>query len=278
MAFARPDKPHALEGAAAEQETARRFRGERRDASGLVTPLLSCAVAEERAIEIRLNGEPQAVMMATPADLADFATGFAFTEGLIDDAAAIRAIDIHHEPLGSVIAIDAPSVVAEPGARAITGRSGCGLCGVRSLKDAMRCAAEVTPHAPIAAAAIQAAVADLDRHQPLSRLTRATHAAAWCDAAGQILAVREDVGRHNALDKLIGHLLRERIDRHHGFALITSRCSYEMAQKTARADIGTLVAISAPTALALALARESGLTLIAVARPDNHILFTSPES
>ncbi|MDA5192858.1 formate dehydrogenase accessory sulfurtransferase FdhD [Govanella unica] len=257
--------------------TSRRFRGERRDAAGQTTPLLAQAVAEERAVEIRLNGLSQAVMMASPTDFEDFATGFAFTEGLIEDPADILSLTLRHEALGSVIDILAPMIEAEASTRALSGRSGCGLCGVRSLEDAMRCTADVTPQPAIDAAAIQAAVQALADHQPLNRETRAVHAAAWVARDGRIQAVREDVGRHNALDKLIGHLLRTQLDRHDGFLLITSRCSYEMAQKAAKADVGTLVAVSAPTALALTLAREVGLTLVAVARADSHILFTSPE-
>ena len=238
------------------------------------------AVAQDIAVEMPVNiiygTIPYAVMMATPDDLEDFATGFSLTEGIINSASEIRSITTEPVDDGVAITIDlVPDRFREHLARRrnLSGRTSCGLCGIDSM-DALP-AAKALGKAPVAvsAEAIHKALLALDTHQPLGTLTRAVHGAAWCSHAGDILAVREDVGRHNALDKLIGHLLRDNQSPAEGFILITSRASFEMIEKAAIFGAGTIVAISAPTSLAVKRARELGVTLIAVARRDAAIVF-----
>lgn len=243
---------------------------------------MTVMVAEEAAIAISYGGVPYAVMMASPADLTDFAVGFSITEGVVPWMTAqddLRAIDCHQEGEDRVIQIAlAPNrlhaFLARHRQRNLRGHTSCGLCGVQDLAEAR----QVTPPAPagemIDRSAIVRALAALADHQPLSRRTRAAHAAAWVSKDGAILCVREDVGRHTALDKLIGAVARQgnRLDR--GFVLITSRTSHEMVQKALMAGVATLVAISAPTALAIRDADRAGLTLVAMARPDRQICYT----
>jgi FdhD protein len=231
---------------------------------------------EETAVALSFNGTTQAVMMATPDDLEDFATGFSLTEGIVQTASEIRSITTEPVDDGVAVTIDlVPDRFREHLARRrnLSGRTSCGLCGIDSM-DALP-AAKALGKAPVAvsAEAIHKALLTLDTRQPLGTLTRAVHAAAWCNHAGDILAVREDVGRHNALDKLIGHLLRGKQSPAEGFILITSRASFEMIEKAAIFGAGTIVAISAPTSLAVKRARELGVTLIAVARRDAAIVF-----
>ncbi len=230
------------------------------------------AVANETAIEFRANGESLAVMMATPADLEDFAVGFALTEGIAPNPAAVTAINVETVALGIIVSMTITDMGAIP-ERGLEGRSGCGLCGVRTLTDAMQCSRSVTPRPTPSMQAVQTAVQTIRSHQTLNQITHAVHAAAWCDNAGAIIAIREDVGRHNALDKLIGWMSRHNIDPTRGFCLLTSRLSFELVKKSAAADIGVVVAISAPTALALSMAREAEMTVIAVARDDGHVVF-----
>jgi FdhD protein len=161
--------------------------------------------------------------------------------------------------------------------RAIAGRSGCGLCGVQSLEEAVRPLTPLPAGLTVRREAVQAALAELEIRQALGRATRATHAAAWADPDGRLLAVREDVGRHNALDKLIGAAARTGFDPARAFIVVTSRCSYEMVEKTAIAGVALLAAISAPTALAIRKAKAANLTLIALARADGHAVFAGAE-
>ncbi len=158
--------------------------------------------------------------------------------------------------------------------RNLVGRTGCGLCGAESLDQAMRNPAAVASRVSVPAAALQAAIQSLNEHQPLQVITGAVHGAAWCSTSGEILALREDVGRHNALDKLIGHLHRTGFDAATGFVLISSRASYEMVYKAAAAGMEILVAVSAPTTLAIDFAHRSGITLVGFARPGRHNVYT----
>jgi FdhD protein len=215
-------------------------------------------------------------MMATPSDLEDFVTGFSLTEGIIRDAGEIRSIVAAPRRDGIVVTVDlAPGRFREHLARRrnLSGRTSCGLCGVESLAEMPVASPGGPARAAISAGAIGTALAALERHQPLNRLTRSVHAAAWCDEAGAILAAREDVGRHNALDKLIGARLRAGHDATGGFLLVTSRASFEMVEKAAIFGAGTLASISAPTSLAIERAARLGLTLVCVAREDAAILF-----
>ncbi|QEL23918.1 formate dehydrogenase accessory sulfurtransferase FdhD [Bosea sp. F3-2] len=234
-------------------------------------------VAVETPINIVYGNMPYAVMMASPSDLEDFVTGFSLTEGIVRGADEIRGIAIEPRDEGVIVTVElAPGRFREHLARRrnLSGRTSCGLCGVETIEEIPMADAATRASRAVPASAIEAALAALDKHQPLNQLTRAVHAAAWCDPSGAILAVREDVGRHNALDKLIGARLRAGADASEGFLLVTSRASFEMVEKAAIFGAGTLVAISAPTSLAIERAKHLGLALAAVARRDGCIVFT----
>ena len=250
-------------------------------AGGPCGPALTKNVAVEAPINILFGGVPFAVMIATPADLEDFAFGFALTEGIVERASEIRAIEIERAEQGLRInvALAGERMAAHLArGRVLSGRTGCGLCGIQDLTQLPAPRAKIDNRVPIAPAAVGAALRALDECQPLNAQTRAVHAAAWCDRGGGIVALREDVGRHNALDKLIGARIRSGADADDGFLAITSRCSFEMVAKAAAFGAATLVALSAPTSLAIERARACGLTLIAVARPDHATIFAGPGS
>lgn len=236
-------------------------------------------LVEEAPVELRYDGESFAVMMATPADLDDFAYGFSLSEGLVASAGAIRSVTVRELLEGHVLEIDTGGVaLANAGpARLLPGRSGCGLCGSRRLEDVLRPLPPVPDGPVLGPDALGRALAALAQRQPLNVDTGAVHAAAWVSPAGEILRVREDVGRHNALDKLLGALSREGADLRGGFVLATSRASYEMVTKAARLGVGLLAAISAPTALAVELARASHLTLAGFVRPGRYVVYSHPE-
>lgn len=236
------------------------------------------STAQEAAIGISIDGRPHTVLMATPADLEDLLRGFAITEGIaaysdIDD------VEVEESEQGFLADIRLKAGVHKHKVRprSLEGRSSCGLCGVQRLSDAMRPMPRVASALVVEHQAIQSAVDRLEDRQALGRATRATHAAAFVHASGEIAAVREDVGRHNALDKLAGAVLRQGLDAGQGFVLVTSRCSFEMVEKTARMGSPIIVAVSAPTDLAIAKADEAGVTLIALARSDGHTVFTRPD-
>ena len=234
-------------------------------------------IAVETPINIVYGNMPYAVMMASPSDLEDFVTGFSLTEGIVRGGDEIRGIAVEPKDEGVIVTVElAPGRFREHLARRrnLSGRTSCGLCGVETIEEIPLADATMLASRTVPATAIETALAALDEHQPLNRLTHAVHAAAWCDPAGAILAVREDVGRHNALDKLIGARLRAGADASAGFLLVTSRASFEMVEKAAIFGAGTLVAISAPTSLAIERAKHLGLTLAAVARRDGCIVFT----
>ncbi len=238
--------------------------------------LASAEVAVEAAINIVYGNLPYAVMMATPSDLEDFVAGFSLTEGIVQSVDEIRGIAVAPQADGIVVTVElAPGRFREHLARRrnLSGRTSCGLCGVEALADLPSAEARGKAAMPITAEAIRSALGALERHQPLHRLTRSVHAAAWCARDGTILAAREDVGRHNALDKLIGARLRAGHDAGAGFVLVTSRASFELVEKTAIFGAGALVAISAPTSLAIERAKALGLTLVCVARDDSAIVF-----
>lgn len=237
------------------------------------------SVPVETPVAISFLGIGYAVMMATPNDLEDFAYGFAHAERLIDNATDVVGIEIRAEEKGVLLGIElAPErhdrVLAR--VRHRVGESSCGLCGIENLEQALRPLPRLPPPADIAPAAIFRALEALRAHQPLNAETGAVHAAALCDAEGNVLAAREDVGRHNAFDKLVGHCLREGQDMATGFALLTARCSYELVEKAALAGVPLLVTISAPTSLAVERAEECGLTLIALARSDSVLVMSDP--
>lgn len=229
------------------------------------------AIAEEVPVAIECNGLGYAVLMASPNDLLDLAYGFALTERLIDDAGDMLNAEVHALEHGTVLRLILSQRVAHrvsDRVRHRTADSSCGLCGVESLEQALR------PLPPRSARwtgddqAVFAALRALEGEQPLGAVTHAVHAAAACTQGGAIRLVREDVGRHNAFDKLIGALLRGGLSWDRGFALLTSRCSYELVEKAALSDCPMLATISAPTALALERARAAGLDLRVLTRAD----------
>ena len=244
--------------------------------SGASGPELSRAVAVEAPVQIVIGGAPFAVMMATPNDLEDFAYGFALTEQIANSVADIRGVEVEQVEDGweLKIAITGERLQAHLArGRAMSGRTGCGLCGIEDLSQMPSPRPVFPTQAPIAPDAIRAAVSELEARQPLNQATRAVHGAAWCAGNGTIVLVREDVGRHNALDKTIGALARAAVAPDSGFFVITSRCSFEMVAKAAIFGAGTLVSVSAPTSLALERARRFGVRVIAVARRDQALCF-----
>jgi FdhD protein len=243
----------------------------------------SSTVAEETPIAFRYNGFAHAVMMATPEALDDFALGFSLTEGVIESADDFLNLDVREEDDGLVVDIVlAPSALhrylAGRRVRRLNGNTSCGLCGAEDLRDIRPPQTRVPSPRPGITPQFTQALDALRAFQPLSRMTRGAHAAAWIGADGAVEAVREDVGRHNALDKLIGAGLAGAFAPEGGFCLITSRCSYEMVQKAVRAGYGTLVSAAAPTALAIRTAHSAGLTLFALDRGRGQLLFTAPET
>lgn len=239
-------------------------------------------VAEETAVALTYNRATYAVMMATPADLEDFAVGFSLAEGVVERADEIEEVEIVEAPSGD--GIEARMWIAPEHAeamgerrRAIAGPTGCGLCGLDSLAQVLRPPPRAAPGLRVAPAEIEAAVAALAPGQALGRATRAVHAAGFWRPGRGLAMLREDVGRHNALDKLAGALARAGEDAASGLVVMTSRVSVELVQKAARMGAGVLVAVSAPTGLALRTAEAAGITLAAVAREDGFELFTHPE-
>lgn len=237
-------------------------------------------VAEETPVAFVYDAATEAVMMATPADLEDFAYGFSLNEGLIAAIDDVRRLDIITGEHG----IEARMWLRPERGRAVaarrrsrTGPTGCGLCGIESLEDALRLRGRVTAELTVSPGDIAAAVAGLEQHQILGRQTRAVHAAGFWTAGTGIVAVREDVGRHNALDKLAGALARQEIRPSTGLVVLTSRISVEMVQKVTSMGAPVLVAISAPTALALRVAETVGLTVVGVARGNDFEVFTHPD-
>lgn len=226
-------------------------------------------VAEETPVALVYNDRSFAVMMATPTDLTDFAFGFSLTEGVIETDEEFLAAEVVPLPRGVELRVritESRALALRARQRALAGRTGCGLCGVDSIAEALRPVPRSVTTTMVPEAAIHRAVAAFDAHQPLNHETGATHAAAFADLDGRILMAREDVGRHNALDKLIGGLAAAGIDREQGFVVVSSRCSYEMVHKTAAAGIALIASVSAPTGLAVDLAAKVGIGLVAYAR------------
>jgi FdhD protein len=236
------------------------------------------AIAEEVPVSLTYNGSSSVVMMATPQDLEDFAVGFSLTEEMVDSAADIDEVLVSETPVGLLV-----DILTRPGAvssaaqrrRAIAGRTGCGLCGIESLEDAVRPPRPVSRGFEFDIGAVARAFDDLRNHQPLNRENRSVHAAAWAGPDGAIHLAREDVGRHNALDKLIGALSRLGLDPAGGMVIMSSRCSFELVQKAAFVGVPVLAIVSAPTTLALALARTAGMVLAALS-PQGVVALDTP--
>lgn len=236
------------------------------------------AVPVEAPVGVIYAPTPYAVMMASPCDLEDFAWGFSLTEGVISRAEDIRSVSVDEDPRGIRLTITLASDRLRTHlarARNLAGRTGCGVCGVEDIEHLPLARSKVREGAPLKLSAVRRAIFALDDRLPVGALTRATHAAAWCDDNGGVGLVREDVGRHNALDKLIGALLRANVDPATGFVVVTSRCSFEMVEKTAAFGARAIVAVSAPTSLAIDRAQALGVALVAIARRDGAMLFTN---
>ena len=236
-------------------------------------------VAEEVPVALIYNGISHAVMLATPRDLEDFALGFSLAEGILSHLKELYGIEVVSQSAGIELRME---IAAErfhqlkEKRRSMTGRTGCGLCGAESLAQALRLPDGVNQsQQTFSPAAILKALAEAHKNQPLQAETGATHASFWVSPEGEIELVREDVGRHNALDKLLG--AKARSDNKSGFVLTTSRASYEMVQKSAVAGVAMLVAISAPTGLAIRMAEQSGITLVGFARPEQYVVYTHPQ-
>lgn len=236
-------------------------------------------LAEEVPVSLVFNGLSHAVMLATPADLEDFALGFALTEGLLDDCSELYGVEVTSVALGIEVQLEVSSACAwrlRERRRTLAGRTGCGLCGTEQLAQVRR-VLPIVPVLQVPVAAMARAQRELRQHQALQQLTGAAHAAAWCGLDGGVQLVREDIGRHNALDKLVGAMVGRGLAPAQGFVCITSRASFEMVQKTAAAGVGALAAVSAPTQLAVQTAQQLGVVLAGFVRGDDAVAYTFPE-
>ena len=268
----RPDLPGALPPPARSRKVVRM----RQD----VLAELDDLVVAEVPVALVYNGLSHAVMMATPAYLEEFALGFSLSEGIIARAAECYGIEVEHGIDGVSVQLDIASgafMGLKERRRTMAGRTGCGLCGVDSLRQVRRALPVLAPAVGFHADGVHRALDTIGLEQRLSRLTGAAHAAAWCGMDGDLRIVREDVGRHNALDKVIGAMARAGARPDDGFLLITSRVSFEMAQKAAMAGVPALVGMSAPTLAAVELADEAGMTLLAFARGRDFVCYTHPQ-
>lgn len=240
-------------------------------------------VADEVPVALEYNGVSHAVMLATPLDLEDFALGFSLSEGILQSADELYGVEEVPGPQGITLKLEIASGAfarLKERRRTLAGRTGCGLCGTESLAHVAR----DLPALPVAAEgqvlrreAIAHAMGSFCEQQTLQQATGAVHAAAWCSAEGDLRWLREDVGRHNALDKLIGALARGGVAAHEGFIAVTSRASFEMVQKTAMAGVPVLAAVSAPTSFAVNTATQAGMTLVGFARGQDLVVYCHPE-
>ncbi len=242
--------------------------------NGTKAPITRAWVPEV-PVALEFNGLAYAVMMATPADLEDFALGFALTEGLAASPANVTDLAVVEVDKGWIVRAQLSGLGIDKLTERVRTRvaeSSCGLCGIENLEAVARPLPPVAPHKPLEPQAIFAALATLRDHQPLTRATGAAHAAAFCTVDGQILHAREDVGRHNAMDKLIGALASAGVDPADGFILSSARCSYEIVEKAVRAGATSLVTVSLPTSMAVERAAGAGLSLWCLARDDSVLL------
>ena len=239
-------------------------------------------VAEEVPVALVFNGISHAVMMLTPQNLEDFAIGFSLSERIIDSPAQIYDIECMAVPDAGGLEIKL-TVASEcfirlkDKRRQLAGRTGCGVCGLESLAALDLSMPRLQEHLAITPSALQKAFAAMQGLQQINAVTGATHAAAWADVEGNIVMLREDVGRHNALDKLIGALAAGKAPRVVGFAIMSSRASYELVQKAARANMSMLATISAPTSLAISMAEQAGISLLGFVRRSSFVVYTHPE-
>ena len=237
-------------------------------------------LAVEVPVALEYNGISHVVMLASPNDLEDFALGFSLTEGIIAQPSELYEAEVEQRDEGLLVHLHIASerfVALKARRRNMTGRTGCGLCGTEALDQVRRVVSLVEHRHRFADQQLMAGMRAMQALQPMQQQSGATHAAAWMDAQGQVVLVREDVGRHNALDKLIGALVTQGTEFTTGALLITSRASYEMVQKAAIMNIGLVAAISAPTSFAVSLAESAGLTLIGFMRDHSYVIYTHPE-
>ena len=236
-------------------------------------------IAEEVPVVLVYNTIPHVVMLTTPLNLEDFALGFSLTEDIIKHPSELQSVRVFQRSKGVEVRITIPEArfqnMSGKG-RNMTGRTGCGLCGSTTLEQAIRAPRPVGQGLILQASQLTAALNQMQQQQSLNQLTGAVHAAAWLEPEHGLIAVREDVGRHNALDKLIGALAKANCNFDSGWLIVTSRASYEMVQKASSVGITLLAAVSAPTALAIQLAEQCGITLVGFARNDNHVIYTHP--
>lgn len=237
-------------------------------------------VAEEVPVALEFNGVSHAVMLATPLDLEDFALGFSLSEGILDAANELYSVESEPSALGITVHLQVASAAfarLKQRRRSMAGRTGCGLCGTESLAHVSRELPVLPDAARLDPRAIGRAMSQFHSLQTLQQATGAVHAAAWCSAEGEVMWLREDVGRHNALDKLIGALAANEVDASTGFIAVTSRASFEMVQKTAMAGVPLLAAVSAPTSFAVATAERARLTLVGFARQEDLVVYCHPD-
>jgi FdhD protein len=238
------------------------------------------AIAEEVPVALVYNGRPHVVVMATPCDLEDLAYGFSITEAIVDDPAGIEHVDVVKASHGIELQIQIPPRALDAldsRARNLVARTGCGLCGVESIKEALRVPVRVARSLSIGDASLWRAGEELSERQALNNETHTIHGAAWCSSDGATCFVREDVGRHNALDKVCGALARDGRMPSAGFIVVTSRASYEMVQKAATSGVELLAAVSRPTGLAIRFAQAADLTLVGLLRGRTANVYTHPE-
>jgi FdhD protein len=241
-----------------------------------VARAIAATVAEEVPVAFVYNGRSHVVVMATPDALEELALGFSLSERIVAHAAEVERVEVVRHSRGVELQLTVPPAVAEAlegRRRGMSARTGCGLCGVDAIDEALRDVPRVVGAGPVTAGALAAAGRALADNQPLNADTRAVHAAALADADGRLLVVREDVGRHNALDKVIGAMSRSGVDPRGGFLVVTSRASYELVQKTAVAGVPLLAAVSRPTSLAIRLAESAGITLVGLLRGSGAVVY-----
>ncbi|GGC99081.1 formate dehydrogenase accessory sulfurtransferase FdhD [Undibacterium terreum] len=260
-----------------------RHQWQQPDASAIADGLPTIdRVAEEVPVALVFNGISHAVMMLTPQNLEDFALGFSLSEQIIDSPAQIYDIECIAAPDagGMEIQLTIASecfVRLKDKRRQLAGRTGCGVCGLESLTALDLSMPSLSDSLLITTAALQKAFASMQGLQEINAVTGATHAAAWADVDGNIVLLREDVGRHNALDKLIGALASSKAPRSPGFAIMSSRASYELVQKAARANMSMLATISAPTSLAINMAQQAGISLLGFVRRTGFVVYAHPQ-
>jgi FdhD protein len=246
--------------------------------NGVLIAAEDCLI-NETPVSLVYNGISHVVLMATGQDLEELALGFSLTEGILDDASQLYGIDVEETCAGTVVNLEIATQQFQElkgRRRNMSGRTGCGLCGIESLDAVKPEIAPVQERRSVEVAHIRAALEAFDGLQVLRSDTGSVHGAAWVNDKGEIVKLFEDAGRHNALDKLIGYGAREGFDWGRGFVLVSSRASYEMVVKSAVMGIGCLVAVSAPTALAVSLAKEANMTLVGFAKPHQQVVYTDP--